>query len=326
MPHPPALPLYPETSAERDRWILERRGAREPVDPEQPYAYLVETERGDDGRPAPVATLFLTNRECPWRCLMCDLWRHTLAGDTPAGAIPRQIRYALQRLPPAYAVKLYNSGSFFDPRAIPPADDDSIAREVAGFRRVIVESHPSLVGARCFAFADRLEGTLEVAMGLESVHPAALQTLNKGMSLAQYAAAARQLLRHGLALRSFVLVGAPFVPHREAALWIQRSISFALECGASAVSLIPVRQGNGALDALAAAGAFREPVLAELEDALDFGLSLRGGRVFADLWDLDRFAPCSPCRVQRVARLRRINLSQSPEPRVLCAACGVGGR
>ena len=25
-----------------------------------------------------VATLFLTNRECPFRCLMCDLWKNTL--------------------------------------------------------------------------------------------------------------------------------------------------------------------------------------------------------------------------------------------------------
>ncbi len=70
----------------------------------------------------PVATVFLTNRECPFRCLMCDLWRNTLTETVPVGAIPAQIDHALLRLPPAKQLKLYNSGSFFDPHAIPPQD------------------------------------------------------------------------------------------------------------------------------------------------------------------------------------------------------------
>ncbi|MFY9552414.1 MAG: radical SAM protein, partial [Thermoanaerobaculia bacterium] len=93
---------------------------------------------------------------------MCDLWKSTLPGETPRGAIPAQIRTALGELAPARRIKLYNAGSFFDPRAIPPADDGEIADLLAGFDRVIVESHPALVRARCFAFARRLPGRLEV--------------------------------------------------------------------------------------------------------------------------------------------------------------------
>lgn len=320
MLHADALPLYPDTPTERDHWILTRRPARLTVDTERPYAFLVESERGADGEAAAVATIFLTNRECPWRCLMCDLWRHTLPENTPSGAIPLQIRYALDRLAPARDLKLYNSGSFFDARAIPPGDDEAIANAITGFRRVVVESHPSLVGDRCFAFAGRIEGALEVAMGLETAHPVALEKLNKRMSLEQYAAAAALLRRHGIALRSFVLVGAPFIPRGEAALWLQRSITFALDCGASVVSLIPVRDGNGALEALAA-GEFPGPALAALEDALDFGVSLRRARVFADLWDIERFAPCQHCRTSRIARLGRMNLSQTAESRIRCEFC-----
>lgn len=58
---------------------------------------------------------------------MCDLWTSTLPGDTPRGAIPAQIRAALAELPPARRIKLYNAGSFFDPKAIPPDDDGEIA-------------------------------------------------------------------------------------------------------------------------------------------------------------------------------------------------------
>ena len=35
------------------------------------------------------------------------------------GDIPAQIAYALDQLPPARQIKLYNSGNFFDHQAIP---------------------------------------------------------------------------------------------------------------------------------------------------------------------------------------------------------------
>ncbi len=45
-------------------------------------------------------------------------------------------------------MKLYNAGSFFDPRAVPESDYDDIAAQLVGLERVIVESHPALIGAR----------------------------------------------------------------------------------------------------------------------------------------------------------------------------------
>src|ERR1041385_8109850 len=68
---------YPESPADRTRWILERREAKAAVDAGRAYAFLFEQERGPDGEMWPAATIFLTNKECPWRCLMCDLWRNT---------------------------------------------------------------------------------------------------------------------------------------------------------------------------------------------------------------------------------------------------------
>ena len=122
----------------------------------------------------PVATIFLTNRECPFRCLMCDLWRNTLSETVPLGAIPAQIDHALLKLPPARQLKLYNSGSFFDPQAIPPADYGAIAQRANRFERLIVENHPALTGDACLRFRDLLSGKLEIAMGLETAHPEVL--------------------------------------------------------------------------------------------------------------------------------------------------------
>src|SRR3984957_12262451 len=113
---------YPEVRTERDTWILGRRTQRNALDPWRAYECFVEDEYSAAGEVVPVATIFLTNRECPWRCLMCDLWKNTLTETVPAGAIPAQIDYALERLAPARQIKLYNSGSFFDPCAIPVED------------------------------------------------------------------------------------------------------------------------------------------------------------------------------------------------------------
>jgi hypothetical protein len=316
------LAAYPETFPDRDAWVLARRGSRNAVDPGRPWAFFVEDERNGSGEVVPIATVFLTNRECPWRCVMCDLWRNTLQGATQAGTIPAQIEYALERMPTARQVKLYNSGSFFDRAAVPIEDHNAIANLVSNFERVIVECHPALVREDCFAFSDRVTGRLEVAMGLETAHPEILDRLNKRMTLEQFRAAADRLGRHDIDLRVFILVKPPFMNEEEAAEWSARSLDFAFDCGATAASLIPTRGGNGAMEALMAQGEFSPPALSTVESASEYGISLGRGRVFVDLWELSRLARCEVCRTQRVERLRVMNLSQEVSPRVTCECCG----
>ena len=318
---------YPDTPRERDRWILSRRAERRTLDARQPVACLIEEERSDSGEVVPVATVFLTNRECPWRCVMCDLWQNTLSESVPGGAIPEQIDRALAGLaagnPAPRQIKLYNSGSFFDPRAIPQDDHPAIARRLGSFERVIVECHPALVGPEVLRFRDQLAGRLEVALGLETAHPAVLEKLNKGMTLDDYRRAAEFLHRHDVAQRAFILVRPPFLSDEaDAKHWGERSIHFAFDSGASVVSLIPTRGGNGAMETLASLGQFVPPRLAHLEAAVEYGVGLRRGRVFADLWDLEKFSQCSACYDARRQRLRRMNLGQQVEPPVRCDACG----
>ncbi len=313
---------YPAGDAARDRWILERRPLRNVRDPRRAYAAHFELEAAEAGEAVPVATIFLTNRECPWRCLMCDLWKNTLTGTVPSGAIAEQIRVALAGLPAARRVKLYNAGSFFDPKAIPPGDLDEIASLVSPFERVVVEAHPALVGESCRRFHDLVGRRLEVAMGLETIHPDVLPRLNKRMPLDRFAGAAAFLRDAGIALRVFVLAGLPFVGEAEGLDATKRSISWAFDHGASSVAVIPTRSGNGSLEALAAAGDFAEPRLSVLEDAVDFGIGLGRGRVFADLWDLGRFRRCGACFETRAARLAESNLRQRVSARVACSECG----
>jgi len=316
--------FYPETRTERDTWILARRPERNSLDPLRPYAFFVEEECSAAGEIVPVATVFLTNRECPWRCLMCDLWKNTLTETVPAGAIPAQIDYALERLPPARQIKLYNSGSFFDVKAIPRQDYSAILSRVASFERVIVECHPALVGENCFQFKEQLTGRLEVAMGLETVHPQILERLNKRMTTEQFAAAAGLLRDHDIDLRVFILVKPPSMREEEALHWAERSLDFAFDCGATAATLIPTRAGNGAMEELASIGEFSPPRLATLEAAAAYGMALNRGRVFTDLWDASGSTACPHCYDSRIARLRAMNLRQSISEPISCPYCGGG--
>ncbi|TCK72823.1 radical SAM protein [Acidipila rosea] len=314
------LHIYPEQGLARDRWIVSRRPAREQLNPGLPYACFVEDEATAVGTIEPTATIFLTNRECPFRCVMCDLWRYTLTQSVPPGAIPAQIDHALATLAPATQVKLYNSGNFFDPGAIPPVDYPAIAERLTRFERVIVENHPLLTGESCLRFRDLLSGRLEIAMGLETAHPETLARLNKRMTPTQFATAAHFLRKHEIDLRVFILVQPPFMPPQESLHWAQASLDLAFDLGATAASLIPTRGGNGAMETLAADGSFVPPSLVTVEAAMEYGLRLGRGRVFVDTWDLH--TTCAACNANRVARLRQMNLQQTILSRVGCAQCG----
>lgn len=327
--------MIPAAASSND-WVLSRRGARNIVDPWKPYHFLIEQEPDERGAIAAVTTVFLTNRECPWRCVMCDLWKNTLPDRVPAGAIPAQIDHALDQMhedlnaPQADAnprhLKLYNSGSFFDPQAVPPEEYDQIADRCLPFHRVIVECHPSLVNRRVQHFLallqDRGVMELEVAMGLETAQPEVLARLNKRMTLDLFARAADELRGQGIALRAFILVKPPFVSDETEALHgAERSLDFAFDQGAAVASLIPVRGGNGALEELARRNEFAPPKLRTLEEAFDYGLNLQRGRVFTDLWDLEQFSDCPRCFEARRRRLAEMNLAQRILPRVTCSQC-----
>ena len=97
-----------------DDWILARRPPRNPVSADRPYAFLVEPEAGTDGEPIDVATIFLTNRECPFRCLMCDLWKNTLESPVVPGQIPGQIpgQYGQYGQVPCVSGVAFNLGNY----------------------------------------------------------------------------------------------------------------------------------------------------------------------------------------------------------------------
>lgn len=312
---------FPTTRAGRERFIAVRRPKKNALDPLRPYGFFVEEEPVAPGEPVPVATIFLTNRECAYRCTMCDLWKNTLDAPTSPGAIPEQIRFALERLPAARHVKLYSAGSFFDRAAVPAEDHAAVAALVRGFDRVVVECHPALVKDAVLRFRDLLAGPeLEVAVGLETANEQALEKINKGMMVEDFGRAALFLHAHDVRVRSFLLVGVPFLARDEQARWLAESVKISFERGCETVSLIPVRLGNGTLEELHTSGQFDPPSLFTFEESLALALANRPreGLVLADLWNVSELAAPRCCAAARGDRLRRMNIIQRNLPLPSC--------
>lgn len=301
-----------------NQWILSNRGAKNAVDPNIPYAFLTEKERMVDGKIEDVGTIFLTNRECPFRCLMCDLWKNTTDETVSVGAIPKQIEYALERMPASKHVKIYNSGNFFDKKAIPSKDHDAIISLLQGFETVLIENHPKFINRKVVEFRDKLKLNLQLAIGLETVHPEVLLKLNKKMTLDHFRNSVQFLKKHDILSRAFILLRPPFLDEAEGIIWGNKSIDFAFNSGVECCVVIPTRSGNGALNVLEKEGYFHSPKIKSLEEVLDYGISLNKGRVFADLWDLERFADCEDCLDERKKRMDQMNLRQGIVPEVAC--------
>lgn len=299
--------------------IREWRPAKSTVKVTEPYMFLHEREIQKNGRVEPVNTIFLTNKECPFTCLMCDLWKHTLDEPTPAGAIPSQIEYALSRLPDASVVKLYNSGNFFDGKAIPVSDYLSITELLSGYDHVIVENHPKLIGSAVDNFQKMLSGSLEIAMGLETIHPKVLPALNKNFSIVDFKKAASYFRDRSVEMRVFLLLNPPFLTdEKENYEWCMKSVDFAFEEGVKACTIIPTREGNGIMEKLKISGDYVPPKLSALENVFADALSLNRGRVFCDTWDLGLFSDCPDCFEARKKRLEMMNLTQKVKPEIVC--------
>lgn len=299
--------------------IEDLRPKRNTLNPDIPYHFLHEVEPDAAGVLQKVNTIFLTGKECSFKCLMCDLWKNTIPGPTPQGAILKQIDHALNSLPEAHTIKLYNNGNFFDPKAIPPEDHEGIIKQLKRYTRVIVENHPKLTNENCTDFKARLNAKLEIAMGLETIHPEVLPKLNKQLKPNDFRKAAEFLRANDIDVRAFILLNPPYLTEKKENIeWVIKTVQFAFESGTQTCSIIATRPGNGIMETLQQQGFYTPPKLDTLEQVAETALNLKQGRVFVDTWDIGFLSNCPKCFQARKERLEAMNLYQKVPPKITC--------
>ena len=247
---------------------------------------------------------------------MCDLWAYTSLERTPIGAIPFQLRQVLTAEDSGKPqwLKLYNASNFFDARSVPHEDLAEIAALCSKFERVIIENHPLFCDERMQDFSQWISGQVEVAMGLETIHPKAMASMNKGMTLDDFDRAVEKCHSLGMDVRAFVLLHPPGIALEESAEWTWKTVAYALERNVRHVSIIPIRAGNGWIDNLIEKGQYQLPTLSMVKALYDmrheFGFQIPSSSVVEfDLWDWDNLnggcAHCSPIWKDHIATSNR---------------------
>lgn len=291
------------------------RSGKAIIDPFRPVAAFAEQELGPDGTLQRSATILIANRECPFRCIYCDLWKHTLDEPTPEGAVPRQIDVAFEELGSTDfdQVKLYNAGNWFDGKAIPETDYQAIADRLRSFKRVIIENHPKLCDERVLRFRDMLDAQLEIAIGVETIDDSIMHRLDKSMSVADADRAMRFLREADVAIRAFLLFPPPFQINDIVSPALE-AIDWCFERGVSSSVLIPLRVADGAMPQLVESRNARMPTLEEIESAVEryrvATAAQSPGRLFVDLWDAEASFGSADNAAARIERLRRFNDTQ----------------
>lgn len=300
--------LRPESSAETKA----RRTGRRTAKAGKSLGSVVELEN-IFGHQYVTRTIFLTGRECPLTCTMCDLWQFTHKRATPVGSIPAQIASELANKNPADCLKLYNASNFFDPLAVPIEDYAAIAELCRPFKRVVVENHPAFNNRHIDHFQQLLRGQLEIAIGLESTNDAILKLLNKQMTAALARDTIKSWVARDIDVRAFIMVKPPSPSSRSS--WLKstyNSVCDAFSWGVRHVSLIPTRATWGLLQEWTEAGLYTPPTLLDIETLVEAcsRIELEHQSISVDLWDWELIEGyCEACSQPRKERLEYLNES-----------------
>ncbi len=219
-------------------------------------------------------TIIFKSAGCTWsKCRMCS-YRHERYSDQHSPEILlSRLRAQLAWVNRQYhsedyrMVKIFTSGSFFDPREIPPAFLSDVAASFRG-KLVVAETRPEFVNSETLsAFMTLLDdGTWNIplycAMGLETSNDRIREKcINKGFTFSDFKNAASAAHAVGAGVKAYLLFKPLFLTEAEALADMKSSIRDAAG-HAELVSMNPCTvQRNTELEYYWKRGAYRPPYL-----------------------------------------------------------------
>ncbi len=225
-------------------------------------------------------TVILRTAGCAWnRCRMCGYRRErypALPQGELAERLIRQVRWVEANVGDGEyrLVKIFTSGSFFDPQEVPVAARTAVAEAFRG-RLVIAETRPEYVNADVLqdfmALID--DGTwstpLFVAMGLETTDDRIREKcIAKGFTFEDFARAASAAHDAGAGVKAYLLMKPPNLTEREARDDMLRSIEEVSPL-AEMISMNPCTVQTGTdVERLWKQQAYRPPYLWSVLDVL----------------------------------------------------------
>ena len=203
---------------------------------EKPLAFWQGTDR-HERQEQKTLTIILKSGGCSWnRCLMCS-YRHEryvgLSKDELAARLIRQLRFVATtiQIKDVEIVKLYTSGSFFDPDEVPYAVLEEAGTLFRG-KIIIAETRPEYVNEDILEdFKARIDdGTnakpLYVAIGLETTNDRIREkSIDKGFSSEDFNQAVRAARTAGVGIKAYLLMKPLFLTEKEAVSDMKQSLT-----------------------------------------------------------------------------------------------------
>jgi len=218
-------------------------------------------------------TVIFRSGGCRWSaCRMCS-YRHERFGGESCSALLGHLRAQLAWVLSEYPtdgyrmVKIFTSGSFFDPGEVPTEFLGDVARAFRG-KMVIAETRPEFISEEAIGpFISGLDNgswktPLYCAIGLEtSSDPIREKCINKGFSFRDFRDAAGRARKSGAGVKAYLLFKPLFLSEQEAVEDMHRSFSDVLPF-ADMISMNPCTvQRNTELEYYWKRGAYRPPYL-----------------------------------------------------------------
>jgi len=222
-------------------------------------------------------------------CTMCSYLLDGTSMNPTSDEFLNQFQEAMKKLENAtspLSVKIYTSGSFLDTDEIPIEARNLILTEIANDERikeVVLESRPEYVqDSNLEEVRSRLgDRAIELAMGLESSSDQIRSLcINKNFDFATFKGAVEIGKKYGIGTRAYILLKPPFLTERDALLDAQKTISDAIDAGATTVSLNPVNvQSNTLVESLWKTQRYRPPWLWTVVEVLQYAHDAAKGSV-----------------------------------------------
>ncbi|MCK9307635.1 MAG: archaeosine biosynthesis radical SAM protein RaSEA [Methanoculleus sp.] len=239
--------------------------------------------RGKDlyeGQILDTLTVIFRSGGCSWnRCRMCG-YRHERYPDLPrdelAERMIRQVRWVKENFSDEdyQVLKIFTSGSFFDPDEVPPIVRRAVAEAFRG-KVVIAETRPEYVELDAIReFREGIDtGTwtkpLSVAVGLETTNDLIRErSIDKGFSYADFLRAATVAHTAGAGMKAYLLMKPPFLTEREARDDMIRSIKDIASVADSISMNLCTVQSRTEVERLWKQQAYRPPYLWSVLDVL----------------------------------------------------------
>ncbi|MGC9126934.1 MAG: archaeosine biosynthesis radical SAM protein RaSEA [Thermoplasmata archaeon] len=217
--------------------------------------------------------IVLRTHGCFWfyhsGCSMCGYFSDTNPSPVGGESLMVQVEKARKKYRGEKVVKIYNSGSFLDPREIDRETQLKIIQSFPEAERIIVETRPEFINEDTLQLFRDFRERLMIAIGLESSDENVLRkSINKGFTPSLFLERAGLARSMGFSIKTYILLKPPFLTESQAIEDSVKSAIFSSQVS-DVISLNPVNVQNYTLvEKLWREGYYRPPWLWSVVEVL----------------------------------------------------------